>query len=57
VECNILKNVSKSQYTYIRSLIIAMVLATDMACHKEYLDEFTEKLENQSKYYSYIFYK
>jgi len=47
-ECNILKNLTKSQYTYIRSLIIAMVLATDMACHKDYVDEFTEKLENQT---------
>jgi len=27
-----------------------MVLATDMAYHKSYLDEFTEKLNNKSKY-------
>ncbi|ORX56099.1 HD-domain/PDEase-like protein [Piromyces finnis] len=48
INCNILKNVTKSQYTYIRSLIIAMVLATDMACHKQFVDEFTEKLKNQT---------
>jgi hypothetical protein len=47
-ECNILKNLSKIQYNYIRSLIINMVLATDMAYHKSYLDEFTEKLNNKT---------
>jgi hypothetical protein len=47
-ECNIFKNLSKTQYTYIRSLIIGMILATDMACHKKYIDEFLEKFNNHT---------
>lgn len=47
-ECNILKNLTKSQYTYVRSLIISMILATDMACHNTFMDEFTEKLNNHT---------
>jgi len=47
-ECNILKNLTKSQYTYVRSLIISMILATDMAYHNTYINEFSEKLKNQT---------
>lgn len=47
-ECNVFKNLTKSQYTYIRSLIIAMILSTDMTYHKDYVNEFTEKINNQT---------
>ena len=32
-ECNILVNLSREEYREFRSLVIDMVLATDMTCH------------------------
>lgn len=32
-ECNILVNLSREEYREFRSLVIDMVLATDMSCH------------------------
>lgn len=45
-ECNIFSNVDKDIFKRIRSEITNLILATDMARHKDILEEFKSKLDN-----------
>lgn len=43
-DCNVLSNLSCEEYRKFRTLIIEMVLATDMSCHFQILDEMKSLL-------------
>ncbi|KAJ3195451.1 High affinity cAMP-specific 3',5'-cyclic phosphodiesterase 7A [Irineochytrium annulatum] len=47
--CNILSTLSPEKFKQVRSCILSMVLATDMAGHFEFIAKFKNKLSGQSK--------
>lgn len=50
-ECNILVNLSREEYREFRTLVIDMVLATDMSCHFQQIKVAKSSISSPDPWY------